>query len=150
MAFWKRKSSPDERRMLEKLHEAVALELKEDQVSAGLWTQATAECDGDEKKILSRYINLRVQALKDLAEQEIGLDGVERDDLDIDQLPKELRVMLGSREYAKLFLSRPRYQQKGYLQWVVSAPSDTQKQDRIKKVKSELKFRKRYFGQNTP
>tara|TARA_Y100000748_G_C15130954_1_gene346120 strand:+ start:124 stop:477 length:354 start_codon:yes stop_codon:yes gene_type:complete len=47
----------------EELYEQISNELESNQIDKGLWTQAEAESDGDEKKVRSVYIKLRYEKL---------------------------------------------------------------------------------------
>jgi hypothetical protein len=51
----------------------VASELASNEIRAGLWAKALAECEGDEKRTTARYIQLRAASLAKhaLAQQEI-------------------------------------------------------------------------------
>ena len=63
------------RKLEETLYECVANELSNGEKKAGLWAQALAETDYDEKKAKAKYITLRVQSLKD----ELLFDGLRRE-----------------------------------------------------------------------
>ena len=47
------------------LHEKVGKDLERGEKNLGVWTKAIAEVEGDEQKIKAKYIELRVQHLKD-------------------------------------------------------------------------------------
>ena len=51
----------------EKLYEYVALEVQNKIVREGLWAQALVLCKGSERQAKAKYIELRVQSLKDEA-----------------------------------------------------------------------------------
>ena len=48
-----------------KVHEIVATELEEGNLNKGAYTKALAECGGDEARANARYVELRVQMIKD-------------------------------------------------------------------------------------
>ena len=49
----------------EKIYAAIALEIAEGSVGAGLWTKAVSEAEGNEPQIQSNYIKLRFQNILD-------------------------------------------------------------------------------------
>ena len=49
----------------EQLYEAVALEIKNNELREGLWAKALAKAKGDQEQAKGIYIELRVQSLKD-------------------------------------------------------------------------------------
>ena len=49
----------------EKIYAAIALEIAEGSVRAGLWTKAVSEAGGNEPQIQSNYIKLRFQNILD-------------------------------------------------------------------------------------
>ncbi|MDC0131826.1 hypothetical protein OAI24_03090 [Alphaproteobacteria bacterium] len=49
----------------EKIYAAIALEIAEGSVRAGLWTKAVSEAEGNEPQIQSNYIKLRFQNILD-------------------------------------------------------------------------------------
>ena len=70
-----RSAAAARRKLEEILYECVATELSNGEQKAGLWAQALAETDYDEKKAKAKYITLRVQSLKD----EFMFDGQRRE-----------------------------------------------------------------------
>ena len=60
-----RKQSAIDRLTEERLYEVVGQEIKNDDLREGLWVKAFAEAGGDKDKAKARYIDLRIQSLKD-------------------------------------------------------------------------------------
>lgn len=64
--FSKLKLNASVNRLLEeRLFALVAQEMSENNIREGLWAKAFSQSDGDENKAKSKYIGLRVEALKD-------------------------------------------------------------------------------------
>lgn len=67
-----------ERLFEEGIYEVVAEEIQAGQMRAGLWAKALAETQGDEKRAKAKYIEFRVQSLKD--EMVIELEARKREE----------------------------------------------------------------------
>ena len=85
-------SAAQQRKEDEKLYELVAAELSKDQKNEGLWLKAMAATEGDENKTKARYVELRIQSLKD--ERELAKIADNLADLDIQEIdePTDLGV----------------------------------------------------------
>ena len=58
-------SAAQKRKDDEKLYEIVAEEISREQRNEGLWLKAMAETEGDENKTKAKYVEFRIQSLKD-------------------------------------------------------------------------------------
>lgn len=99
MKILKRLSGAKGRIADEKLYERVAKEMAQGERREGLWAKAFSEENGDERRTEAKYIELRVQSLRD--EQEMLAEAaIEEKEENKQRLIEKSQIILATRGYS--------------------------------------------------